>query len=127
MRPRVLCCAVLLAALLSGCGVRENRQINFSADGTSVGFQHGKEGVFVAAGDGGGLRKIFTPTKDTLAVSSPLFSPTDKRLIFTTAKAANGGQHVTTTTNPDDPAGAVHAQCPVVYTCWLRGAKEEDK
>src|SRR5262245_54552440 len=125
MRPhRVLCCAILLAALLSGCGVRENRQINFSADGTSVGFQHGKEGVFVAGGDGGGLRKIFTPAKDTLAVSSPLFSPTDMRLIFTTAKAANGDKGMTTAVNPLDPAGAVHVQCPIVYTCWLRGDRD---
>ena len=40
---RAVSFAILLATFLSGCGgpVRENRQINFSANGTNVGFQHG--------------------------------------------------------------------------------------
>ncbi len=125
---RAGCIAALIAALTSGCSpVRENRQINFSSDGKNVGFQHGAEGVFVADDRGGALRKIFTPTKDTLASSSPLFSPTDRRLIFTTAKPRDGDPQATTATNTSDPAGAIHTQRPVVYTCWLRGDKDGDR
>jgi hypothetical protein len=124
----IICVAAIVAATVVGCApVRENRQIDFSADGTSVGFQHGKEGVFVADSEGGGLKKIFTPSKDTLAVSSPLFSPTDKRLVFTTATPLPGQDNTPTATNPLDPAGAIHTQRPAVYTCWLRGDKDGDR
>jgi hypothetical protein len=112
--------------LLSGCAVRENRQINFSADATHLGFQHGREGVFVA-GNGEGPRKIFTPAGDTLAVSSPLFSPTDNRLIFTTARRVGGEANTLTASGPPDPAGALYGPCPAVYTCWLRGRRGGEK
>jgi tetratricopeptide (TPR) repeat protein len=125
MRPL---CAVCVAALVAGCSpVREDRRINFSADGNNVGFQHGKNGVFVADGDGGGLTKIFSPSDDTIATSSPLFSPADKRLIFTTAKALDGKARTATLGDPRDPAGAAYAQIPVTYTCWLRGEKDGDR
>src|ERR1700733_12688439 len=128
MRSHRAVCLFLLAGLLSGCApVRENRQINFSADGTNVGFQHGNEGVFVAGSNREGLRKIFTPAKDTLAVSSPLFSPIDKRLIFTTAKRVPGETGGINAASPLDPAGAIHNQYPVVYTCWLRGARDGER
>ncbi len=130
MRPlvRSACALAVGLSLLAGCQpVREDRHINFSTDGKDVGFQHDKEGVFVADGKGDGLKKIFEPTEDTLAVSSPLFAPTDKRLIFTSAKAVKGDTSGRTIANPLDPAGALHYQRPAVYTCWLRAADDDAK
>lgn len=117
-------CALFALTLLAGCQpVREDRRINFTADGKDVAFQHGQEGVFVADSKGEGLKKIFQPDEDTLAVSSPLYGPTDRRLIFTTAKGLqDGGQ---TAVNPRDPGGALYAHRPVVYTCWLRSAGDD--
>jgi hypothetical protein len=119
--PGFLCALVLALTLLPGCRpVREDRRINFSADGRNVAFQHGSEGVFVAGSQGEALKKIFQPDKDTLAISSPLYSPTDRRLIFTTARGLQpDGQPAPRSL---DPAGALHTQRPAVYTCWLRSA-----
>ena len=76
---------------VAGCdAVQEDRTIEFSADAGSVGFQHGDQGVFVADKDGGGLKKVFEPGADVLATSTPLWSPKGRRLIFTTARAAEG-------------------------------------
>jgi hypothetical protein len=63
-----------LSYALSGCGqpVREDRSIPFSADGSQVGFQHRNEGIFLASPAGGPPRKIFQPSADTIAVSTPL-------------------------------------------------------
>jgi hypothetical protein len=121
-------CALMFGFLLAaGCSpVREDRSINFTSDGAGVGFQHGQDGVYVAASQGTGLKKIFQPTDDMIAVSSPLFSPTDRRLIFTTAKTADGST-AQTAIDKLNPAGALYMQCPVVYTCWLRGPKDDDK
>src|SRR5262245_4559824 len=107
------------AALMLGCtlallgcgGVQVDRSITFSADGGTVGFQHGQEGVFVADKDGAGLTKIFTPDRDVIAVGTPLWAPNDKRLIFTTARAA--GAAPTPPVLPgteENPAGRVFAQ-----------------
>ncbi|HEV3142886.1 MAG TPA: hypothetical protein VGZ47_03270 [Gemmataceae bacterium] len=121
-------CALMFALmLLAGCQpVREDRSINFASDGSKVGFQHGQEGLYVADSQGAGLRKIFQPTEDMIAVSSPIFAPTDRRLIFTTAKALDGSS-AKTTFDALNPAGAVHVQRPVIYTCWLRGPNDDDK
>jgi hypothetical protein len=129
------CCALvgfttaLGSLLLSGCGqpVKENRTITWSPDGKAVSFQHGTDGVFVADKDGKGLRKIFQPGPDVLATSPPLWSPTERRLIFTTARAADAEQ---TPNHPvpgePDPAGRIHLQRSIVYTCWLWTESKQD-
>src|SRR5262245_45410569 len=106
--PGLRCALVLGLSLLAGCPapVREDRNINFTPDGKNVGFQHGSAGVFVADDNGGGLKNIFEPSEDMLAVSSPLWSPADKRLLFTTAKAPPGDTAGKVVINPLDPAGA---------------------
>ena len=81
-----------LVLVLAGCATRCRRTARSSSapDADSVGFQHGDQGVFVADKDGGGLKKVFQPGADVLATSTPLWSPTGRRLIFTTARAADG-------------------------------------
>jgi hypothetical protein len=108
--------------LAAGCQpVREDRTITWSASGNSVGFQHGRDGVFVADREGGGLTKIFQPGADVLATSPPLWHPAGGRLIFTTARVPRGDTPLPSPVRGEpDPAGRVFAQQPVVYTCWLR-------
>jgi Tol biopolymer transport system component len=126
----VLACAalMLLALALTGCsGVRQDRTITWSADGESVGFQHDTDGVFVA-GKGGVPEKIFQPDPGVWASSTPLWSPVDRRLIFTTARSANGQprpfQPIRFEANPE---GELHPQQPILYTCWLREAPRDGK
>jgi hypothetical protein len=116
------------AVAVSGCGgTHEDRTITFSASGGQVGFQHGREGVFVADKDGGGLTKIFTPDKDTIAVGTPLWAPDGKRLIFTTARAAEkAGPSPIVPGSEEDPAGRVFLARAAVYTCWLRDEAKGD-
>jgi hypothetical protein len=121
-----------LVFALFGCeAVQEDRTIEFSAQGDSVGFQHGDQGVYVAGKDGGGLKKVFQPGADVLATSTPLWSPQGQRLIFTTARAADGDQTDAARSQVQlrgilsggadpDPAGERFSEMPVVYTCWLR-------
>jgi hypothetical protein len=110
-------------ALLAGCGqpVREDRSINFSRDGGSVGFQHGSEGIFLADSDGQNLTRIFQPDAGVIATSTPLWDPASKRVLFTTARRPAGKQPVTLPLAPgtDDPADNLHFQQDVLYTCWL--------
>jgi Tol biopolymer transport system component len=105
---------LFLAAGLGCGGVREDRTVTFSPDGNAVGFQHGRDGVFVADKDGGGLTRVFTPGKDVLAASTPLWAPNDKRLIFTTARPAQKGGTTQVTLRWDDLGGVVQAEQPVV-------------
>ena len=74
LRPRLLFVGFVTMCLLWGCGqpAREDRSIHFSSDGGQVGFQHGNEGVFLANPAGGPPRKIFQPSADVIAVSTPL-------------------------------------------------------
>jgi hypothetical protein len=114
-------------ALLGGCqqGVREDRTITWSADGRAVGFQHGREGVFVAE-PGGAPRKIFDLPPGAIVASAPRWAPDGKRLLFTVARP-EPGQAPAPPAAPaeDDPAGNLFRQRPVVYTCYLRlGAGE---
>jgi Tol biopolymer transport system component len=111
--------ALVFSLILAGCGqpVREDRSINWSSEGKSVGFQHGQEGVFVADKDGK-LSKIFQPEKDVIATSTPLWSPKGRKAIFTTARPAQGTPHVSGILDNDNPEGAVHLQRAVNYTCW---------
>src|SRR5262249_31620187 len=59
------------------------------------------------------------PGPDVIASSPPLWSPTDRRLIFTTAREAKAGasRPVASAGNPE---GDLFVERPVVYTCWLR-------
>ncbi len=49
--------SVVCLLILGGCGggVREDRTIEFSADGARVAFQHGQDGIYVANSNGVGL------------------------------------------------------------------------
>jgi len=119
--------AFLLLLSIGGCTepVREDRNINWSKDGEGVGFQHGEEGVFVAGENGRRLTKIFDPTEDVIATSPPLWSPVDKRLIFTTARPANTDRTDSRPTVPDwdsSPEGRVFTKTDIIYTCMLRDA-----
>lgn len=103
------------ALLLAGCssGVREERTIDYSSDGADVAFQHGDEGVFVASADGATLVKIFDSAQ-ALAVSSPLWSPIDKRLVFTSLhpNVAKGTQA------PDDAVSLAERKGELVFGNW---------
>src|ERR1700732_3818740 len=114
--------AALAVFVALGCGqpVREDRSINWARGGEAVGFQHGREGVFIADKKGDKLTKIFEPAADVLATSTPLWSPDGRRAIFTTARPATKQQGVTVSiVRNDDPAGNIHFQCDIVYTCWM--------
>jgi hypothetical protein len=119
--PTWLTVAAIGASCVACQPVKEDRTVTWSAQGDSVGFQHGDEGVFVADREGRGLQRIYQPGPDTVATSTPLWSPTDGRLIFTTARDPN---QLSTPTMPrltqGDAAGDTFVQMPVVYTCWLR-------
>src|SRR5262249_54804116 len=120
-----LCGAVLLLFLATGCppAGREDRTIAFAPQGNAVGFQHGQEGAFVADNQGGGRPRIFQRGEDVLATSTPLGAPDGKRLLFPTARPAEGGKAQQPRGEPD-PAGNVYLQQAVVYTCWLRDVGE---
>jgi hypothetical protein len=116
---------VFLAAAVwpVGCGqpVREDRTIQWSGEGKSVGYQHGQDGVFLADQDGGKLTKVFQPASDVIATSTPLWNQAANQVIFATARPRPGSQPVNWPFSPgsEDPAGALHLQQDVTYTCWL--------
>jgi hypothetical protein len=134
MRPflRSACAptALLLGCIVAliGCGgTREDRTITFSKSGDQVGFQHGRDGVYVANKEGGGLTKVFTPDRDVIAVGTPLWAPNDKRLIFTTARAIGKDNALPIFPGTEeDPAGRVFLEQPAEYTCWLRDEPKGD-
>ncbi|MGH7172277.1 MAG: TolB family protein, partial [Gemmataceae bacterium] len=108
---------------VAGCaaGVREDRTIQFAPDGRQVAFQHGRDGIFVAESEDAKPTKIFQPDAEVIAVSTPLWSPTDKRLLFTTAKSAEKKTKQREGLPAEsDPAGDFHSARPTLYTCWLR-------
>jgi Tol biopolymer transport system component len=115
--------SLLASIFLAGCSsaVREDRAMTFAPDGKQVAFQHGREGIFVVETKGAAPKKIFQPDADVIAVSSPLWSPTDKRLIFTTARYV--GKDLTVRVGlpaEQEPDGNLHREQPTEYTCWLR-------
>jgi len=108
MRRYWSCCVslLLLSLTLAGCQqVRENRTITFSSDGDQAAFQHGRDGVFVVESEGAAPQKIFQPSADVVAVSPPLWSPTDKRLIFATARPSETSPPRQTAPHEPGPAG----------------------
>jgi hypothetical protein len=120
----------LLFVVLAGCGqepVREDRAANWSRGGDTVTFQHDEEGVFVAGKDGQGLTRIFVPDASVLATSRPLYSPTDGRLIFTTAYDPSGQPRSVADNLPALAEGKTVFQQPVRYTCWLRDEAAGDE
>lgn len=120
-------CALFLVAL-AGCGqpVREDRALSFTPGGDSGAFQHGNRGVFIVEGEGQEPRKVFQPATDVIAVSSPIWAPSDRRLLFTTARREGKAAGPKANHDPD-PAGQLHFEGPVVYTCWLRAAPRDGK
>ncbi len=122
----------LLPIFIAGCGrapVREDRSINFSNDGSGVGFQHGDEGLFLADNETGKLRKIFQPDSGVIATSSPLWSPAGTHVLFTTARATGSAQPqpFPLPGTPPDPAGKVFFTQPVEYTCYLYEKQPDEK
>jgi hypothetical protein len=124
----------LLLFVVTGCAepVREDRAADWERDGSTVAFQHDKEGVFVADKQGNKVERIFQPDESVLATSRPLYSPVDGRLIFTTARDL--GQQgppqnsaLRALADPVPPEGSLVWQRPVNYTCWLRAAAEGDE
>jgi hypothetical protein len=134
-RPKlaVVVCASLFAFCLAGCspGVREDRSINYSTEGGSVAFQHGDEGVFVASADGQSLERIFD-SMEVLATSSPLWSPVDQRLIFTTVEPLRDANQAGTDPGlvvadwEAFPDGRPFYAGQMEYTCWLAQAPSQD-
>ena len=116
--------ASVIACLVSGCAptVQEDRTIEYSARGESVAFQHGADGVYVASSDGTKLEKVFDSAQ-ALAVSSPLFSADDSKMLFTTAVPQEHRSEPNSLlvehweANPD---GRRFRRMPVEYSCWLR-------
>jgi hypothetical protein len=122
---RRLSLPLLVSLFLTGCGaaVREDRTILFAPDGKQVAFQHGRDGIFIVETEGAEPTKIFQPDPDTIAVSAPMWSPTDKRLIFTTAKSADKDeQRRERLSEEPEPEGKLHSRQATLYTCWLRYA-----
>jgi hypothetical protein len=118
---RFLLPLLLLPAGCSSSAVHEDRAIHFAPDGRQVAFQHGRDGLFVAETEDAAPTKIFQPDADVIAVDTPLWSPTDKRLIFTTARSAGtGAGNRGGLPAEQDPAGDPHHPQPTEYTCWLR-------
>jgi len=111
----------ILSFFTTGCGqgVQGDRTIHFSSDGTSVSFQNGKEGVFVADPVTGKPRKIFEPDKDIIAASTPLWAPAGKKLIFTTARLKDAEPRQADS-GDQNPAGDTFGPRNINYTCWLR-------
>lgn len=69
-----------------GCGdVREDRTIAWSPAGDSVGFQHGRDGLYVWDAKAGQAQQIYQPPEEVIATSTPLWSPDGNRLVFLTA------------------------------------------
>jgi hypothetical protein len=121
--PRRVSLPFFAFVMLVGCSpaVREDRSITFARDGKQVAFQHGRDGIFVAETEGVTPTKIFQPDEDVIAASTPLWSPIDRSLIFTTARDADKDQNGKRGLPAEqDPAGDLHHEKPALYTCWLR-------
>lgn len=125
----IITLASVVVCVVSGCSptVQEDRTIAYSAQGESVAFQHGTDGVYVASSDGTKLEKVFD-SSDALAVSSPLFSPDGSNMIFTTAvpQEQTAEPNSSLVQNWDaNPEGRRFRKMPVEYACWLRSVASD--
>lgn len=117
---------LIVALVLSGCQpVRQNKTITFSKDGSTVGFQHGPDGVYVAGKEGGPPVKVFEPDPNVAAMSTPLWNPKDGRLLFAMARRKDG-KNPPRLFSGETPAGSVHGQHAIIYTCWLRNEPKDE-
>ena len=93
----------------------------WSATGDSVGFQHGRDGLWVWDTETDQSQQIYQPPDDVLSTSSPLWSPDGQRLVFLTAMRHSDdtapplGQGADWDANPE---GRMFHQVPVDYDCW---------
>ncbi len=130
VKVRVAVSSAALTLIVLGCGqpVREDRTIEFSRDGQQVTFQHGNEGVYVANSNGGTATKIFQPDEKVVATSRPLTSPTDGRILLTTAKRIDDTDPSSSLATVPVPAdGRIVSEVPVRFTCWLRNEPVGDQ
>ena len=123
--------ACLAFGVVSGCSptVQEDRTIEYSAKGESVAFQHGTDGVYVASSDGTKLEKVFD-SAEALAVSSPLFSVDDSKMIFTTAMPQEERSDPDRSLVEDweaNPEGRRFHKMPIEYSCWLRNVVQDEQ
>ncbi len=120
---------VVLTFPIAGCarGVEEDRTIEFAPQGQSVSFQHGQDGLYVYDAELGRIEKIYQPTEDVLATSTPLWSSDGNRLAFCTAKAdesdpALDSETVTFAQGMSwdaNPNGRRFPKIPAIYQCWI--------
>lgn len=109
-----------LLLMIAGCSepVQEDRTIHMAPNSNSAGFQHGRDGVFVARE--GQLEKVFQPDANVIATSGPLWSSDGTRLIFTTATPLEA--QTPRSSGPDTwdlfPEGRIYYERPIRYTCW---------
>ena len=118
----------LCALLTLGCGqpVREDRAATFSAD-NRAGFQHGRDGIYIEDPAGGPPLRIYQPTSDVVALSSPLWAPDGKKLIFTTAQRVSGTGSFGQLPAEPQANGAILFQQEVNYTCWIFDPADGEK
>ncbi len=117
-----------LAVVLCACnGTHEDRQIEFSPDGKSVGFQHGRDGIYVRDAERGRVELVYQPPGEVIAASTPLWSPDGDRLVFATAtpedpKLAQQAKEAAKNSQDEwaaNPEGRYVGEAPAVYECWL--------
>ncbi len=110
---RLVFVPLMAVTLIAGCGVQEDRTMEASPDGRSLSFQHGRQGVFIRL-PSGELKKIYQPADNEVAVSTPLWSPDGKSVIFCVGEyddEANASEIPEWDDNPDgrffegEPAG----------------------
>ncbi len=123
-----LCLIALITLALLGCGgVPEDRTIAWSVTGDSVGFQHGRDGIWVWDTETDLPQQIYQPPDEVIATSTPLWSPDGNRLVFTTAVVDYEGSTSTSRISSasqqgewdSNPEGRVFNQVAVQYDCWL--------
>src|SRR5439155_12520866 len=69
------------------------------------------------------------PDPGVIATSTPLWSPKGNRVVFTSARSPTGQPSVTLNflSDQQDPAGKIHLQQDITYTCWLYEQSDGDK
>lgn len=123
-----------MSLAVAGCrGVSEDRTITWSPTGNSVGFQHGRDGLFVWDAEVGRAEQIYQPPSDVLATSTPLWSPDGNGLVFLTATRDREGSDGPTDVSSEfpeadwdsNPEGRIFRKLPAQYDCWICERKED--